>query len=430
MRIERGFTPAARSAPFHSQSAVVQEIISITTNTWGKTDSFDLGIMTFTHGLSDGYANLLLPVLTLIVAELSLSKFDAGILLSSFSIATFFSLYPISLLADYSGRKKVILILGLSTASLAFLCMTWVDTFWALLALAFLAGAGNSTYHPCGTALTATRFAHHRAIAISIHGTGGHLGMSLMPIAQAGLIAAGIHWRASIAVCAIPAIVLLTLIGFRLPGKSKAAAKDQQSLSAHLSALTQQVFSNRNVVLLGVLYFLSGMATKGIIGFLPLLAQEKFQMSSSTIGLALSVYFAAGVIAKPLMGLLYKRFGARSALLAPTLFVGVFTFGIVWAPTPTVFLAFIAMFGIVSPISPIIMTAVADMGDEDVLASSVGYIYTIRSLCFLSPILGGWVAEHVNLRTSYVLLILFVWFATLVATLLREPDRSLRKRHL
>ena len=32
----------------------------------------------------------------------------------------------------------------------------------------------------------------------------------------------------------------------------------------------------------------------------------------------------------------------------------------------------------------------ADMGGKEVLSSSVGYIYTIRSLCFLSPIFGGW----------------------------------------
>ena len=67
------------------------------TKTWKKVDYFDLGIMTFTHGLSDGYANLLLPVLTLIVAELSLSKFDTGILISSFrmELMTAASLSPL-----------------------------------------------------------------------------------------------------------------------------------------------------------------------------------------------------------------------------------------------------------------------------------------------------------------------------------------------
>jgi predicted MFS family arabinose efflux permease len=232
------------------------------------------------------------------------------------------------------------------------------------------------------------------------------------------LIAAGVPWRSAIAVCVIPAFVLLTLIGVRFPGKSNVAPRTQQSIPAHVSALTQQVFANRNVVLLGVIYFLGGMATKGIVGFLPLLAQEKFQMSSSTIGLALSLYFVAGVIAKPLMGLLYNRFGAKSALLLPTLLTGIVTFGIVGAPVKALFLACIAMLGIVSPISPIIMTAVADMGDEDVLASSVGYIYTIRSLCFMSPIFGGWVAEHINLRVSYMMFILFAWLATSVTTLL------------
>ncbi len=149
-------------------------------------------------------------------------------------------------------------------------------------------------------------------------------------------------------------------------------------------------------------------------------------MSSSTIGLALSAYFTAGVVAKPLMGLLYNRFGARLALLVPMLLVGIMTLCIIFASTPAIFLAFIAVLGIVSPISPIIMTAVADMGDENVLASSIGYIYTIRSLCFLSPIFGGWVAEHLNLRASYIVFILFAWLAASVAALLRKPNKSVQ----
>ncbi len=64
------------------------------------------------------------------------------------------------------------------------------------------------------------------------------------------------------------------------------------------------------------------MATKGSVGNFPLLANEKFQPGTSTVGVILSLYFGMGLIAKPLLGLVYNRFGARSAVLIPMFFMG------------------------------------------------------------------------------------------------------------
>ena len=52
---------------------------------WRTRDYLDLGVIGATHGLSDGFSGLLKPVLALIVVDLGLSTFDAGVLLSVFS---------------------------------------------------------------------------------------------------------------------------------------------------------------------------------------------------------------------------------------------------------------------------------------------------------------------------------------------------------
>ena len=130
---------------------------------WTFRDYFDLGVIGTTHGLSDGFAGLLKPVLVLIVLDLGLSTFQAGALLSIFSVSTFLFLYPLSLLADFGGRKKEILILGLSVAALAFFAMRWAESFVLVALCAFFAGAGNATFHPSGTALTTERFPQRRS---------------------------------------------------------------------------------------------------------------------------------------------------------------------------------------------------------------------------------------------------------------------------
>ena len=44
---------------------------------WRRSDYFDLGVIGVTHGLSDGFNNMLVPVLALIVADFRLSPVEA-----------------------------------------------------------------------------------------------------------------------------------------------------------------------------------------------------------------------------------------------------------------------------------------------------------------------------------------------------------------
>lgn len=394
---------------------------------WRFQDYLDLNIIGATHGLSDGFAKLLVPVLALIVADLGLSVFEAGLLLSSFTVAEFLFLYPLSTLADHSGHKKLILIGGLGLSTLAFLAMYWTTTFWGLAGLAFLAGAGNAVYHPCGTALTALRFADRRAFAISYHGMWGNIGVSVVPVLQAA-VAAMAGWRVAIAVCALPAALLLPLVSVRFPSGVTAVIKQQRStLTSNVKALTSQVMQNRSVVLLALTYALSGISTKGLTGFLPLLAVSKFGMDTTTIGLALTCYFGAGVIAKPLMGYLYDRWGARSALFTPLLLSGFLTLALGFTPWSATLIVLATIVGVFSPISPIILTAAADVADDTVLASSIGFIYTLYGLGFLSPLIGGWLADHFQMEASYLFFALAAWGGASISTLL--PKRRSMPAH-
>ena len=73
---------------------------------WGSGDYFDLSLIGMTHGLSDGFSNMLVPVLALITVDLGISPFQAGVLLSCFSLGAMIFQYPLSILADNTcGRK-------------------------------------------------------------------------------------------------------------------------------------------------------------------------------------------------------------------------------------------------------------------------------------------------------------------------------------
>ncbi|NQU31249.1 MAG: MFS transporter [Anaerolineae bacterium] len=390
---------------------------------WRVQDYFDLGVIGATHGLSDGFSGLLKPVLVLVVLDLGLTTFQAGTLLSIFSVTTFLFLYPLSLLADFGGHKKELLILGLTVAATAFFAMQWASSFALVSLCAFFAGVGNATFHPCGTALTTERFPHHRSYTVSFYSMMGNAGASLMPIALS-LSAVAVGWRSAISICVLPTIIVLPLVGLRFQNAAVSTASNDaaEPLMRHmwrqLQSLSRGVVQNRDVVLLATVYALAGMGTGVVTGFLSLLAFDRFALSTATIGGAMSLYYLAGVFAKPVMGYLYNHWGARIALWFPLLLSGVLTLGVALTPWQWSFVPIIGLLGATIPISPIILTAAADRSDKAVMASSVGFIYTCHGLSFISPLIGGWLAERYQLEWCYVYAAIVLWIGAGVALFL------------
>ena len=365
-------------------------------------DAADLALIGSSHAMSDGFSNMLVSVLALIVADLSLSETQVGFVLSAFSLSTFLFVFPVSLASDHSGRKLLMLVLGMTVASLAYVSMLAVASLAVLVVLAFVAGAGNSVYHPCGTALTAERFPSIKPYAISVHGMMGNIGASVMPIVL-GLVAGVLGWRGAIAVCTAPMLLILPALALRYRSVEPTERPHAGDLSLWGSSvsITRTVFRERNVLLLAVVYALGGMATKAAVGFIPLLAKGRFGFDTSVIGVVLAVYFGMGIAAKPVMGFLYAKLGPRAALFAPLIVSFAATFAIGLAPWPGLFLVLVALVGATSPISPVILTAASDYADPRVLASSVGLIYSLHAVGFVAPTVAGLLAERAGMAYAY-----------------------------
>lgn len=388
-------------------------------------DYFDLMLIGSAHAFSDGFTNLLVPVLALIVADFNLSAFQAGLLLSSYSFSTFLFVFPVSLAADYSGKKLEILLAGLAVSSIAYFSMLGVEIFYLILILAFIAGAGNAVYHPCGTAITAERFKAIRPYAISVHGMMGNIGTSLIPVSMA-FIAQMAGWRWAIASCTLPVIILLPAlwIRFSTAGKSvkrifKTGSHIKSSMSIALS-----VFRDHRVILLALVYALSGMGGKASVGFIPLLLTQKYGLSTAFVGIMISVYFGMGIAAKPLLGFLYAKFGVRFALGIPLLisFAATLSLGIVsWAPLLAVL---IAVIGAANPISPVILTAAADFSDPEKLASSVGLIYSLHAASFVTPFISGFLADRAGLYAAFVFASVFFLSGAFLSTRLGKAVKQ------
>jgi len=79
-----------------------------------------------------------------------------------------------------------------------------------------------------------------------------------------------------------------------------------------------------------------------------------------------------------------------------------------------------ALLGMVCFISPIILTAATTLVDQSVRSSAVGMIYTAHELQFLSPMIGGYIAQRFSLPACFALFSVILVVGGVVSLLLQE----------
>lgn len=254
-------------------------------------------------------------------------------------------------LADRLGRPGSLMGLGLAILSVGLLLfyVALEETggtvlVGTLLFAALLTGTGAAFYHPLGGTLLQAAFEGRRlGLALGVNGAMGSLGRALYPSLYF-VTAAAIGGYGSVVVFAgvgFAAAVAIWL-GTRAPGGSRRAASTEQAASGEptrdpepaptlgstrdpepaptlepappVAAGTRSVLTRGIIVLTGVA-FLRSVATQGIAAWIPtyLATQRGFGVSAS-LGLAVTIMYAAAVVGQPFFGLLVDRLDARWVL--------------------------------------------------------------------------------------------------------------------
>ncbi len=350
------------------------------------------------HGFSDGFHYVLVPVLPLVMQELGLSILQAGMIISAQGFAVFMMLMPASLLADYLGRRKAILTIGLILSAVSFITISSIGYKYSiLLMLSFLVGLGNSTFHPAATALVSMSFTKRPGFFMGIFSLGGNIGSAVMP-ALIGSLALSLGWRTGLKIIMLPVIILAVFIYRFLPEINGSRQKAREMFSG----IWDKVCCNLPVLILISIYSFRGIGYQGIITFFPMLIASTMGADARTTGFLMSIYFFMGAASKPILGMCYDRFGVRLLLAGLYLIGAIVTIVMIRINSFFVMVPLMGLLGAVSFISPILMTAATSLVDQSVKTSTVGMIYTAYEIKFLSPIVGGWIAQTYSLKACFM----------------------------
>jgi len=149
-----------------------------------------VSLVTVAHFLSHFYQFVLPPVFGLMAVKLNVGFTEMGLAVTVFSLATGVSQTPAGFLVDRLGASKL-LILGVAVIGVAVACYGLVNTYWALLPLAAIAGCANSIFHPADFAILSNQVAEQRiGRAFSFHAVSGNLGWAAAPIVMLSISAA------------------------------------------------------------------------------------------------------------------------------------------------------------------------------------------------------------------------------------------------
>jgi len=179
-----------------------------------RHDAEVIGLIGFAHLFSHFLQLILAPLFPLLKDEFGIGYAALGLMASVMYAVSGISQTMAGFIVDRYGARRVLLF-GMTTFSLALLLIGLATSYWMLLALALLAGVGNSVFHPADFAILNARVDPKRlGYAFSTHGIGGNFGWLAAPVFSIG-ISTAYGWRAATIAAGVLGLLITAVIASR-----------------------------------------------------------------------------------------------------------------------------------------------------------------------------------------------------------------------
>ncbi|MBI2087512.1 MAG: MFS transporter [Deltaproteobacteria bacterium] len=359
------------------------------------------------------YVGIITVVLPVMATALGMNMAQAGILVSSRSLAAGLSNLPSGLLADLINRRSLLLGVSLIVLGLSSLLMSFAPNYWVLLAFMVLGAVGAGSFHPQSLTILSTAYRDRRALALGVHDSSGNFGEVIAPL-TIGTLLTFIDWRSTLQIWAVPGVAVGLLYALFC---SEIGATASSSRASFKRALWHDVITNRAVLALFLISVFRAMGQMSLLAFLPLYLTLDLKLPVGAMGFYISLLFFFGGIAPSLSGYFSDRIGraplmiwgsalsAAAIAVLPSLSQGI-ALGLGCAAVGTLLWA----------LRPVIFAAAMEAAPAEMGGSLVGFIYTGNmGLSFIAPIVAGFIADAYGLAAALSLIGVFPLLACFVA---------------
>ncbi len=388
-----------------------------------------IGLVGSAHFLSHFYLLTLPPLFLAIQADLGVSFFELGLAVTCYAVATGALQTPVGLYLHRIGARRL-LIGGLMLNAAAICGAGLVSSYWGFLAMMFLAGVGNSVFHPVDYSLLSSSVHESRiGRAYSVHSLGGTAGFAAAPMVVLAL-ATYWDWRTALVIVGAIGVGLACLIaifrnalhddsGHDNSGDEQARAKAAGGAKTGLRALM-----TRQILVFFAFFVLLAAAGSGLNTFSIVALTQVYKIDLVTASGALTTFLvmvAAGVLVG---GYLADKTQRHDLVLVVT--YGVSAFCLVLIATQLlsfwlvlgVFAVSGLMRGIVNPSRDIMVRAASPPGQ---IGATFGFVTTGFTVGQgAAPMLYGWMMDNGSAGSVFWLAAGFTVAAILLVVAFRE----------
>ena len=361
-------------------------------------DAKVIGLISAGHFFSHFYLLALPPLFLFLQRDFGISYVALGLAMTAYNLVGGIIQAPIGFLVDRIGAR-LLLLLGFGLNAAAVGLIGFVDGYWMLVALAVLAGIGNSVFHPADYAVMSGTVSEAKVgRAFGIHTFAGFFGGSVAPISM-GLMAALWGWRVALIVAGALGLATLAVmaansavLGHAAPGRKgggQTAVNDGSGARRGWSLLLSPAMLLFFALFCAVTFTTSGVYTFTINGLIDLHGTP-YTLANA----ALTAFLFLSALGVLLGGYLADRIGRHDLVASVALVIAAAAIlvPVLTAPSPAVLVLAMAVsglaFGTVQPARDMMVRAITP-GSE--MGKAFGFLSVGMSLgSSVSPLMFGW----------------------------------------
>lgn len=331
-----------------------------------------------------------------------LSLTVTGLLVTLLWLGSALGQLPGGILAD-RYNERLVMTVGTIMVAVALVGVVVAPTPVVLFIATGVVGLGQSLYPIARITILSEIYADRIGSALGVTMAMGDLGQTVLP-PIAGMLAAAIAWQAGLGFL-IPFLLLAGVTLWMVLPDQTATASAVDTLSAEAARYVLAELRRSNLLFVSFILFLYILVWQSFTGLYPTYLVDEKGLSSSVAGVLFSLFFAFGVLIKPLAGTAYDRIGLRSALVL--VFVGP-AGGLGLLPFVEGFWPLVGVTALVSVMlgsGAITQSFLSDAIADDIQGTGLGVIRTITAgLGAMGPVLFGGIADRGYFDEGYLLL--------------------------
>lgn len=374
------------------------------------------------HFANDFFLSFFAPTLPVLITQMGLLKVQAGILNLGLEL-TALSMPLIGKVADQRDIRKFLVL----TPAITALCMTLLgilNSFPLLFLALFIGGLSIYFYHAIGPADIADVKDQAIGKLMAIWNIAGQVAFMIGPLIVTWVIT-------QYSVRSMPWLALIGLVFsamlFVLRGNSSIFAKEKTNLYQN-SPVGQRLSGNKSILrqfmpITGIILLIS-LSRSAAYAYLPVYIVEKGG-SLWMSGLAISLYFGAGIPGNFFGGALHDRFGARFvaaiALIGFALFftASIFTNGLMQ-------LFLISLMGLFSfMLMPSIMAMLVENNPSDRSLTNGLFLGLSYGLIAIAGVLAGYLLDHFPTETIFLISAILAFLSVFLVPFLVDKKSSI-----